>query len=52
MAVIGAVTGLTDSLTQVVVPGQETLKLAEPGDYTIFYEPESIVGSLSFLPVT
>lgn len=34
---------LTDSLTQVVVPGTADLTLTETGDYTIFYEHQSVV---------
>ena len=48
-----------DNLTQVVVPGEATLTLAQPGNYTIFHERESVVdgrvyssGSLSGLRVT
>ena len=53
---IHAITGM---LQQVVVPGQATLTLDEPGDYTIFHEYESVVDgklyyamSLSGLNVT
>jgi hypothetical protein len=35
--------GLTDDLTQVVVPGSADLALTETGDYTIFYEHRSVV---------
>jgi hypothetical protein len=34
---------LTDSLTQVVVPGQAQLSLNAPGTYTIFLEEPSVV---------
>ena len=34
---------LTDSLTQVVVPGQAQLSLNPPGTYTIFLEEQSVV---------
>lgn len=34
---------LTDSLTQVVVPGTADLTLEDSGDYTIFYEYQSVV---------
>lgn len=50
---------LGDNLTQVVVPGEATLTLAQPGNYTIFHERESVVDgrvysstSLSGLRVT
>ena len=48
MSALGVLMGLTDELTQVVVPGEETLTFAEPGDYTIFYEYESVVGDQVF----
>src|SRR5215471_18764498 len=34
---------LTDSLTQVVVPGQAELSLKAPATYTIFLEEQSVV---------
>ena len=37
--------GLGESLRQVVVPGKADLALTEPGDYTVFYEYRSVVGS-------
>ena len=37
--------GLGESLRQVVVPGKADLVLTEPGDYTVFYEYRSVVGS-------
>lgn len=37
--------GLADSLTQVVVPGKREVALREAGQYTIFYERESVVGN-------
>lgn len=33
----------TGSLTQIVVPGEKDLNLAEPGEYTIFLEEQSVV---------
>ena len=35
--------GLEGELARVVVPGQTEIPLAEPGRYTIFHEPESVV---------
>ncbi|MDP6542811.1 MAG: hypothetical protein QGH60_02405 [Phycisphaerae bacterium] len=40
--------GLTDlsgGLTQMVVPGEHELTLSEAGDYTVFHEYRSVVGS-------
>ena len=37
-------TGLTDKLTQIVVPGKQDITLAAPGTYTIFHEYRSVVG--------
>ncbi len=37
--------GLADALTQVVVPGKREVALREAGEYTIFYERESVVGN-------
>lgn len=34
----------TSLLTQIVVPGEKELNLAEPGEYTIFLEEQSVVG--------
>ena len=34
---------LGDRLTQVVVPGEATLRLTEPGTYTIFHERRSVI---------
>jgi hypothetical protein len=34
---------LQGALTRVVVPGNDVLTLAEPGSYTIYHEPESVV---------
>jgi len=39
-------TGVKDaasSLTQIIVPGEKELNLAEPGEYTIFLEEQSVV---------
>lgn len=37
--------GLADKLKQVVVPGKSEITLTEPGEYTIFYEYQSVVGN-------
>jgi len=37
--------GLTDRLMQVIVPGTAVITLNEPGKYTIFYEYQSVVGN-------
>ena len=37
--------GITDSLIQVVVPGKTDITLPEAGKYTIFYEYQSVVGN-------
>jgi len=37
--------GVTEGLQQVVVPGKVDLALAKPGKYTVFYEHESVVGN-------
>lgn len=37
--------GLTDALIQVVVPGETDVTLSETGKYTIFYEYQSVVGN-------
>lgn len=37
--------GLTDRLTQVIVPGTTVITLKEPGKYTVFYEYQSVVGN-------
>jgi hypothetical protein len=37
------IAGLQKALTRVVVPGSSELTLDEPGGYTIFHEPESVV---------
>lgn len=37
--------GLGESLQQVVVPGRADLELTEPGQYTVFYEYRSVVGN-------
>jgi len=34
---------LQNALTRVVVPGNDVLTLDEPGSYTIYHEPESVV---------
>lgn len=38
-------TGMTDSLVQVVVPGSRALTLSQTGTYTVFYERQSVVGN-------
>src|SRR5262249_20718771 len=40
---IAGLSHMTDTLTQVVVPGQAELKLTQPGTYTIFLEHASVV---------
>lgn len=40
---VSGLLNLTDSLTQVVVPGTADLTLEDSGDYTIFYEYQSVV---------
>ncbi len=42
-ALITGLTGLTDSLTQVVVPGEAELALQSGRTYTVFLEQESVV---------
>lgn len=37
--------GLSEKLQQVVVPGSVELSLTKPGKYTIYYEHESVVGN-------
>jgi len=37
--------GMESKLQQVVAPGKTEITLAEPGDYTIFYESQSVLGS-------
>jgi hypothetical protein len=37
--------GIADQLQQVVVPGKVQLNLPSPGNYTIYHEYESVVGS-------
>jgi hypothetical protein len=37
--------GLSDKLQQVVVPGKAELTLSSPGEYTIYYEYRSVVGT-------
>lgn len=41
--VVTQLSGLTDRLHQVVVPGERELTLDEPGRYTVFHEAQSIV---------
>ncbi|MFO8058094.1 MAG: hypothetical protein R6V10_12425 [bacterium] len=37
-----SITGITDSLTQVLVPGEKRLTLTESGNYTVFIEHKSV----------
>jgi hypothetical protein len=37
--------GMSAMLQQAVAPGQSELILSEPGDYTVFYEHESVIGN-------
>jgi hypothetical protein len=39
-----SLSGMGDKLQQVVAPGDTDLTLREPGNYTIFYEYQSVVG--------
>jgi hypothetical protein len=47
VAIEGLKTGV-DDLIQVVVPGETTITVSEPGDFTIFYENQSIVDGRVF----
>jgi hypothetical protein len=38
-----AIDTLQDAFTRFVAPGSVTLTLSEPGTYTIFHEPESVI---------
>jgi hypothetical protein len=40
---LGHMERLRSSLVQVVAPGEKELNLMQPGDYTVFYEQESVV---------
>ncbi len=42
---VSGLTGLSDSLTQIVVPGERELTLKEAGDHTVFHEYRSVVGN-------
>jgi len=42
-AIYTGLTHLTESLTQVVVPGKAELELKTPGKYTVFLEEQSVV---------
>jgi hypothetical protein len=35
--------GLDDGMTRIVVPGTSVLTLSQPGAYTIYHEPESVI---------
>ncbi|MDT4966447.1 MAG: hypothetical protein QOJ64_1184 [Acidobacteriota bacterium] len=39
---IKGIGGITDKLVQMEAPGTAEMNFAEPGTYTIFYEPESV----------
>jgi hypothetical protein len=39
------VTSIPSKVQQVVAPGKAELTLASPGDYTIFYEYQSVIGN-------
>jgi len=45
LLLLSGLTGLSDALTQIVVPGQHELTLKEAGDHTVFHEYQSVVGS-------
>jgi hypothetical protein len=38
----------TEDMVQVIVPGEITLDVEEPGDFVIFYEPRSVVDGRTF----
>lgn len=40
-----SLSGLADGLIQVVVPGESDIVLTGPGNYTVFYEHQSVVGN-------
>ena len=40
---LNGVSGLTEGLTQIVVPGRHELILSETGRYTVFHEYRSVV---------
>jgi hypothetical protein len=42
---LGSLNGLTETLTQVVVPVKSEIMHPEAGKYTIFYEYQSVVGN-------
>ncbi|HEX2052313.1 MAG TPA: hypothetical protein VHJ78_01125 [Actinomycetota bacterium] len=48
MGIVGVLTGVTENLQQVVVPGEHVFTFDQAGDYTIFYEHESVVGNQTF----
>lgn len=43
MFLMKGIIGFTGGMTQVVVPGSETLDLKKPGKYTIFHEHRSVI---------
>ena len=45
---IGHVERLRSSLVQIVAPGEKELNLTQPGDYTVFYEHESVVNGRAY----
>ena len=42
---INSISGIADELTRVVVPGEKDIVLNTPGNYTIFYEYQSVMGN-------
>jgi hypothetical protein len=47
MTVLTSTAGITDNLTQVVLPGRVSLTL-EPGRYTIYHETQSVVNGKTY----
>jgi len=45
LLLIKNLSGMGAKLQQVVVPGEAEITLREPGEYTIFYEYQSVVGN-------
>jgi hypothetical protein len=45
LLLIKYLSGMGAKLQQVVVPGEAEITLREPGEYTIFYEYQSVVGN-------
>lgn len=42
---VNGLLGLSEGMTQMVVPGRHELKLSEAGDYTVFHEHQSVIGN-------